>query len=71
MSAEPCELCCGDRFVSEHSRSIKGEERRQKTWQLTEEGRELARARSEELSNVKVLLRDCSGTLLELKQKKP
>lgn len=58
-----------DRFVSEHSRSIKGEERRQKTWQLTEEGRELARARSEELSNVKVLLRDRSGTLLEIEAK--
>ena len=27
-------------LVSEHTRNIKGDERRQKTWQLTDEGRE-------------------------------
>lgn len=56
-----------DRMVSEHSRSIKGDERRQKTWQLTDNGRVEAKSRSEELGTVKVLLRDAKGTLLEVK----
>ena len=52
--------------VSEHSRSIRGEDRRQKTWQLTNLGRELAQNRLEELSMHKVLIRDQQGTLLEI-----
>ena len=32
-------------FVSEHMRSIRGEDRRQKTWQLTDDGRSVARQR--------------------------
>ena len=52
--------------VSEHSRSIRGEERRQKTWQLTSLGREEAESRLKKLSSHKVLIRDQEGTLLEI-----
>ena len=52
--------------VSEHSRSIRGEDRKQKTWQLTSLGREEAASRLKELSSHKVLIRDQEGTLLEI-----
>ncbi|MBT3657232.1 MAG: ATP-binding protein [Euryarchaeota archaeon] len=52
--------------VSEHSRSIRGEDRKQKTWQLTNLGRDLAKNRLEALSTHKVLIRDEQGTLLEI-----
>ena len=52
--------------VSEHSRSIRGEDRKQKTWQLTNLGRDLAQNRLEVLSSHKVLIRDEQGTLLEI-----
>ena len=52
--------------VSEHSRSIRGDERRQKTWQLTDEGRSSAKGRLEDLSSLKVLIRDEADTLLEV-----
>jgi hypothetical protein len=55
-----------NRLVSEHSRSIKGDERRQKTWQLTDVGREAARNRLADLSSTKVLVRDHDGKLLEI-----
>ena len=55
-----------DRYVSEHSRSIKGDDRRQKTWQLTDSGREFAAKRSDELAQIKILIRDAKGTLLEV-----
>ena len=54
------------RLVSEHSRSIRGDDRRQKTWQLTDEGRGEAKKRLETLSQLKVLIRDETDTLLEL-----
>ena len=52
--------------VSEHSRSIRGDDRRQKTWQLTDVGRVQANKRLEQLSSTKVLIRDNEGTLLEV-----
>ncbi|MGY8745507.1 MAG: AAA family ATPase [Candidatus Poseidoniales archaeon] len=52
--------------VSEHSRSIRGDDRRQKTWQLTDAGRVQANKRLEELSTTTVLIRDNEGTLLEV-----
>ncbi len=55
-----------EKMVTEHTRSIKGDERRQKTWQLTEKGIEFAENRKIELSLTKVLLRDNNGTLLEI-----
>ena len=54
-------------LVSEHTRSIRGEDRRQKTWQLTDEGRKNARNRIEKLRTIKILVRDSKGKLLELR----
>ena len=54
------------RMVSEHSRSIRGDDRKQKTWQLTDDGRAEAKNRLSELSKLKVLIRDESNTLLEV-----
>ena len=54
------------RMVSEHSRSIRGDDRKQKTWQLTDDGRKEAKNRLSELSKLKVLIRDESNTLLEV-----
>ena len=54
-------------LVSEHTRSIRGEDRRQKTWQLTDEGRKIARNRIEKLRTIKILIRDSKGKLLELR----
>ena len=54
------------RLVSEHTRAIRGDERRQKTWQLTEMGREDAKKTLSSLSSTKVLLWDEKGTLLEI-----
>ncbi len=45
-------------LVSEHTRVVRGEERRQKTWQLTEEGRVESRKRIEKLRSTNVLIRD-------------
>ncbi|MBT4982503.1 MAG: hypothetical protein HOM85_05525, partial [Euryarchaeota archaeon] len=52
--------------VSEHSRAIRGDDRRQKTWQLTDVGRLEANNRLNILSTTKVLIRDSEGTLLEI-----
>ncbi len=57
------------RLVSEHSRSIRGDDRRQKTWQLTDEGRQEAKRRLSDLSELKVLIRDETDTLLEIEAK--
>lgn len=54
-------------LVSEHTRAVRGEERRQKTWQLTDEGRKTARMRIEKLRSMKVLIRDKKGKLLEIR----
>ena len=54
-------------LVSEHSRSVRGEDRRQKTWQLTEDGRSEARQRISNLRTTTVLLRGKNGKLLEIR----
>ena len=53
-----------DRYVSEHSRSIKGDDRRQKTWQLTDSGRELVAKRmtSSQIFRAQNMARDCLKT---------
>ena len=55
-----------NKLVSEHSRAIRGDDRRQKTWQLTDAGRVEAKNRLAILSITKVLIRDVEGTLLEV-----
>ena len=57
-------------LVSEHTRSIKGDDRRQKTWQLTEEGLSKAKNRQVALSETKVLVRNQEGDLLEVEANK-
>ena len=54
-------------LVSEHTRSIRGEDTRQKTWQLTQDGREDARERIESLRSTPILIRGRDGTLLEVR----
>ena len=54
------------KLVSEHTRAIRGDDRRQKTWQLTESGIVEAKKRNNELSTLNVLIRDQTGTLLEI-----
>ena len=54
-------------WVTEHTRAIIDEERRQKTWQLTEYGRKEAIARVSTLRSIKVILRDRNNDLLEVK----
>ncbi len=44
-------------MVSQHSRTVRGENRRQKTSQLTDEGRDLARERIFKLRSTMVLVR--------------
>ena len=51
---------------SEHTRTVRGESRRQKTWQLTDLGRTEARTRSNSLGLTQVLIRDENGELLEV-----
>lgn len=58
-----------DSIVSEHSRAIQGEERRQKTWQLTDTGIEEAKIRYQELGKINILIRDKDGELLEVEAK--
>ena len=53
-------------WVTEHTRVIRDEERRQKTWQLTEFGRKEAISRISSLRSIKVILRDRNNTLLEV-----
>ena len=54
-------------LVEEHTRAVQGDERRQKTWQLTEEGRLHATQRHVALDATKVLVRNVDGELLEVK----
>ena len=58
-----------DGSVEEHTRSIRGEERRQKTWQLSEDGRQKATERHKVLGEIKILLRNNEGELLEVAAK--
>ena len=53
-------------WVSEHTRTVRGESRRQKTWQLSELGRAEAKSRSNSLGLTQVLIRDEDGQLLEV-----
>ena len=55
-----------NQWVSEHTRTVRGESRRQKTWQLTDLGRTEASTRSNSLGLTQVLIRDEGGQLLEL-----
>ena len=54
-------------MVSQHSRTVRGENRRQKTWQLTDEGRDLARERIFKLRSTMVLVRSRDGEILEVR----
>ena len=54
-------------YISQHSRTVRGDNRRHKTWQLTDEGRELARERISELRSVLVLIRSKEGNVLEVR----
>jgi len=55
-----------DGLVSEHTRQIRGEERRQKTWQLTDSGREEIKGRLSSIRTTNILIRDGEGQLLEV-----
>ena len=55
-----------NQWVSEHTRTVRGESRRQKTWQLTDLGRAEAKSRSKILGQTQVLIRDEDGQLLEV-----
>ena len=54
-------------WVTEHTRTVRGGDRRQKTWQLTEEGRAEARDRIDDLRSTMILLRSSEGKLLEVR----
>ena len=53
-------------LISQHTRTVRGENRRQKIWQLTDEGRESVRDRISELKGQLVLIRSKEGKLLEI-----
>ena len=53
-------------FVSEHTRQIRGESRRQKTWQLTPLGREEIKGRLSSIKETNILVRDRDGKMLEV-----
>ena len=53
-------------WVTEHTRTVRGDSRRQKTWQLSELGRAEAKSRSNSLGLTQVLIRDESSQLLEV-----
>ena len=53
-------------LVSEHTRNIRGDDRRQKTWQLTEDGRNKVTQIKQKLSSIMIVIRDSNGDLLEL-----
>ena len=56
-----------DGMVSENTRVVRGDDRRQKTWQLTDDGREQIQRRLPELRTTRVLLRERGGNLLEVR----
>ncbi len=57
-------------LISQHSRTVRGDNRRQKTWQLTDEGREVARERISRLRSMLVLIRSKDGDVLEVRADK-
>ena len=48
-----------DECVSEHTRTIRGEDRRQKTWQLTEQGQVLAEQLSQIIGRNQSIASEC------------
>ena len=46
-----------DKIVEEHMRTVKGDSRRQKTWQLTDKGEKIAEHLSKDLGKLKILMR--------------
>ncbi len=54
-------------WATEHTRSIRGDNRRQKTWQLTDDGRHEITNRIHILRMTKVLLRGRNNELLEIR----
>ena len=54
-------------WATEHTRSIRGDDRRQKTWQLTEDGRHEVSERIATFRCIKVLLRGRDNNLLEIR----
>ena len=52
--------------VEEHMRSVRGDSRRQKTWQLTDDGEIIAKNLLKKLGKLKVLIRNRNGELLEI-----
>ncbi len=55
-----------DSIVEEHMRSVKGDTRKQKTWQLTDEGVLVGKKLIKKLGELKVLIRDKNNNLLEI-----
>ena len=55
-----------DKIVEEHMRTVKGDSRRQKTWQLTDKGEKIAEHLSKDLGKLKILIRNRNGELLEV-----
>ena len=53
-------------FVSEHTRQIRGEDRRQKTWQLTPLGRDEIKNRMPSIKKTNILIRNREGEMLEV-----
>ena len=54
-------------LVTQHSRTVRGENRRQKTWQLTEEGRDNARNRISVLRSYMVLMKTAGSLTVALR----
>ncbi len=54
-------------LVTSLTRSIKGENRRQRTWQLTSDGESLAKERESRLASSRVSIRDQEGTMLTVR----
>ncbi len=56
-----------DGLISQHTRTVRGDNRRQKTWQLTDEGRDTALERISDLRSIQVLIRSKEGKILEIR----
>ncbi len=54
-------------WATEHTRSIRGDDRRQKTWQLSDDGRYAISEKMPQLRSTKVLLRGRDNNLLEIR----
>ena len=54
-------------LVTVLTRNVHDDSRRQRTWQLTEDGRSVAKQRVENLSSIRVSIRDQEGTMLTVR----